>query len=361
MKKIGILTFHNAENYGAVLQAYALKTFIKKIKAGYQVDIIDYKSPYITLTYKYIKPFSFFKTNGVRKLISYCLQFIYLPKKISVKKVFNDFDKKFLISKCDNLDAYDTIIYGSDQIWSLKLTNFDFIYLGENYNGKKISYAASDGGDLLLDDKNLKLLNSFYKISCREKSLTLRLQNKLKGKCLKTVCDPVFLLKKDEWLSFARKPKIGNYVLIYKIAESLKLEEEAVNFAKKHGKKVLQITYIKSIKKIFCFNQKFISAITPNEFVGYFAYADFIFTTSFHGTAFSIILEKDFYTLSFKKRSERITDLLNELNLTNRFVEQVPKFNNINEYKIDYSIVEDKRNKYINNSVSFLEGALNEQ
>lgn len=359
MKKIGILTFHNAENYGAVLQAYALKTYLQKNIEHSTVDIIDYKSPLIELSYKYIKPLSYFKNKRLRKLISFFLQFYYLPKKINIKKIFTKFRKEWLKAESLNIDEYNSIIYGSDQIWNPILTDNDLVYFGKNYNGKKISYAASDGGELDLTEDVINNLQQFYKISCREKSLSDKLKKQLNS--ISTVCDPVFLLSKEEWINkFTTKPVINNYVLIYKIAENLNLDNEAIKFAKKYNKKIVQIVYSKSIKKIFCFNQKFVSAITPNEFVGYFAYADFVFTTSFHGTAFSIILEKDFYTLTFNKRSERITDLLKEVGLENRFINTTPEFNGIENYRIDYLEVSDRKEQYVNKSKEFLKVALND-
>ena len=351
MKKIGILTFHNAENYGAVLQAYALKTYIQKNIEHSTVDIIDYKSPLIELSYKYVKPLSYFKTKRLRKLISFLLQFYYLPKKVKIKRVFTNFRKEWLNAVNNKFAEYNFVIYGSDQIWNPILTDNDLVYFGKNYNGEKISYAASDGGELDLTEDVINNLQQFYKISCREKSLSDKLLKQLNN--VSTVCDPVFLLSKDDWIEkFATKPSIDNYVLIYKIA--------AIKFAKKFNKKVVQIVYSKSIKKLFCFNQKFVSAITPNEFVGYFAYADFVFTTSFHGTAFSIILEKDFYTLTFNKRSERITDLLKEVGLENRFINTTPEFNGIENYRIDYLEVSDRKDKYINKSKDFLKVALSD-
>lgn len=359
MEKIGILTFHNAENYGAVLQAYALKTYLQRNFTDYQVDIIDYKSPLIELSYKYIKPLSFFKNKRLRKLLSFLLQFFYFPKKVRVKKVFTQFSKDWLKVVNNNFDDYSCIIYGSDQIWNPILTDNDLVYFGKNYNGKKISYAASDGGELDFTEDVINNLQQFYKISCREKSLADKLLKQLNN--VSTVCDPVFLLSKDDWINkFSTKPSINNYVLIYKIAENLDLDNEAIKFAKKYNKKVVQIVYSKSIKKLFCFNQNFVSAITPNEFVGYFAYADFIFTTSFHGTAFSIILEKDFYTLTFNKRSERITDLLKEVGLENRFIDTTPEYNKIENYKIDYLEVSDRKEQYVNKSKEFLKVALND-
>ena len=359
MKKIGILTFHNAENYGAVLQAYALKTYLQQYKSFSFFDIIDYKSPLIELSYKYINSWSSYKSKGLKKIISFLLQLFYLPNKIEKKKIFKKFDTDWLKSVDNDFNEYNSIIYGSDQIWNPTLTDDDLIYFGKNYNGKKISYAASDGGELDLTDKIVTYLKEFYRISCREKSLSDKLMKKLNS--VSTVCDPVFLLSKEDWINkFAHKPSIDNYVLIYKISENLDLDKEAVKFAKKNNKKVVQIVYSKSIKKIFCFNQKIVSAISPNEFVGYFAYADFIFTTSFHGTAFSIILEKDFYTLSFNKRSERITDLLKEVGLENRFVNTTPEYDEIESHKICYLEVSDRKDQYVNKSMDFLKEALND-
>ena len=112
--------------------------------------------------------------------------------------------------------------------------------------------------------------------------------------------------------------------------------------------------YVKSVKKFFCFTQKFVSEITPNEFVGYFAHADFILTTSFHGSAFSIILEKDFYTFQFAHRNERITDLFNELELTERFVSHIPCYDTLEEYAVDWTQVSQKKEEYRQRSVEFL-------
>ena len=245
MKKIGILTFHNAENYGAVLQAYALKTYLQKNIEHSIVDIIDYESPLIELSYKYIKPLFYFKNSGLRKLISFLLQFYYLPKKIKIKKVFTKFRKEWLNVANNKFSEYNSIIYGSDQIWNPILTDNDLIYFGKNYNGKKISYAASDGGELDLTDEKVTHLKDFNRISCREKSLSDKLLKQLNN--VSTVCDPVFLLSKDDWLNkFSTKPSINNYVLIYKIAENLDLDNEAIKFAKKYNKKVVQIVYSKS-------------------------------------------------------------------------------------------------------------------
>lgn len=356
--KIGIMTFHNAENYGAVLQAYALKRYLQETYPSYQVDIVDYRCPLIEKSHQYVRPLSHFKHKGVKKLISFLLQVLYLPKRVKVKAVFRSFVVKFLEPKKNNFDVYDYVVYGSDQIWNPSLTGNDTTYLGNGCTGKKIAYAASDGGELVFGEETISLLQDFQAISCREKSLSHKLSQHLPEKSVETVCDPVFLLSKEEWLSFARPPKERNYLLVYKISENKEMDTEAESFASKWGKQVIQIVYVKSIKKFLCFKQKFVWAITPNEFVGYFAYADFVFTTSFHGSAFSIILEKNFYTFQFAHRNERITDLFNELELTERFITHIPCYDTLEDHAIDWTRVSEKKEQYRQRSVDFLNCSL---
>ena len=306
--RIGILTFHNADNYGAVLQCYALQ---EKLKNYYtednKISIIDYKCPEIENAY--IPRFKIFKPWNI---------LWYLKAKRKRRK-FQEFREKHLdIGSCD-FSQYDVIYYGSDQIWNPKLTNCDLKFWGEGFSGKKIAYAASDGGELVLSEKTKILLNSFSKISCREEILTEKLQNSNISIPIETVCDPVFLLSKDEWLKFAEMPIEENYILAYKISENLKFDAEVEKLGRRLKKKVVQITYVKGWRKYFCTRQKFVDDISPEQFVGYFVKADFVMTTSFHGTAFSIIFNKPFFVMSLTKRSERITNVLSILNIADRY------------------------------------------
>lgn len=358
MRKIGIMTFHNAENYGAVLQAYALKQCLEKEKPSDAVCIVDYRNPLIALSYKYFKPYTFFQSKGATRMLSVLLQLYYFPERVRVKECFRAFREEYLKPAEESLHSYDWMVYGSDQIWNPTLTGGDSTYMGKGFAGRKISYGASDGGELQVDEGIIKLLEGFDAISCRETSLTRRLGQYISHKPLATVCDPVFLLSKEEWLAFAKKPREREYVLIYKIAESKTLDKEAERFAQQLGKRVIQIVYVRSVRTILCFAQKFVSAISPNEFVGYFAWADFVFTTSFHGTAFSIILEKDFYTLQFGHRSQRITDLLEELDLSARFIKAVPGFKAREDHGVQYEKVVPKLAAYREKSIDFLRRSL---
>lgn len=305
--RIGILTFHNADNYGAVLQCYALQETLKKKYPDEEVYVIDYKCPVIENSY--IPHINFKRPWSI-------LTYFKAKKK---RKRFEKFRQKYFNLGLSDFSIYDIIYYGSDQIWNPVLTNHDLTYFGKGYNGIKIAYAASDGDAMDYDSEVCKLLNSFSKISCREKTMTGKIQNAKINLPIESICDPVFLLSRNEWMKIAKKPKEKNYVLVYKIRENLNFDKEAEKLGDIFNKKIIQIVYVKPLRKFFYKEQTFVECITPEQFVGYFAYTDFVLTTSFHGTAFSIIFDKAFYVLEIDNASKRITDLLSELNISDRY------------------------------------------
>ena len=314
--KIGILTFHNADNYGAVLQCYALQEHLKKIYPNDEVYVIDYRNSLIERSYKPICLRKSLKQNVT--------QFLHLPHVLKCRTKFKDFRKKYFNIGRAEFSDYDIIYYGSDQIWNPEITGEDLMYFGKGFHGKKIAYGVSDGGELTISDEIRTLLNSFDKILCREESLLQRLKNENISAPVETVCDPVFLLSKDQWKKFARTPIQKKYILAYMMANRIDFNDSAEKIGKILHKKVVQIVYIKALKKIFYKKQKIVECITPEQFVGYIANSNFVLTTSFHGTAFSILFEKPFYVLSFERRAERIKDLLKERGLESCFVNEIP-------------------------------------
>lgn len=305
--KIGILTFHNADNYGAVLQCYALQEKLKELYPDDEVSLVNYKCPRIEKSYipkfKILRPWTILHYFKLKKL----------------HQKFQDFRTKYLNIGSDDFSKYDLIVYGSDQIWNSHLTERDLTYFGKNYNGHKIAYAASDGGEMTYDSDVCKLLNDFSKISCREKSITENLKKQNLLLQVATVCDPVFLLSKDKWLKIAEFPQEENYVLTYKVRENINFDSEAEKLGKELNKKVIQIVYIKSLRKLFYKGQHIVEGISPEQFLGYIAKAEYVLTTSFHATAFSIIFDKPFFVLNINKASERITDLLSEFKISDRY------------------------------------------
>lgn len=316
--KIGILTFHNADNYGAVLQCYALQEVLKRKFPNDDVSVIDYRNNKIEKSYKIIQL--------RKKIISNVIQFIYIPSVLKKRKLFENFRRRFLNLDHVSFSEYDVIFYGSDQIWNFELTGSDLVYLGKGFRGIKIAFAASDGGELIDSKAEVKdLLLKFNEISCREKSLAKKITALTDRHDIKTVCDPVFLISKTDWLKIAVLPKEQNYILAYKVSENLDFDREVEKTSQHYGKPVIQIVYQKSIRKFFYQKQNIVTGVSVEQFLGYVAYADLVITTSFHATAFSLIFERPFYVLKIEKRSERITDLLSVVGCIDRYVESIPE------------------------------------
>lgn len=205
MKKIGILTFHGADNLGAVLQAYALCEFINK-EINFRTEIIDYECEEVEKT-RYVQG-----GNFVKKIP---LALYYRIKRHS----FDRFRKKKLmlssnkykkenIKKCNTM--YSTFVAGSDQIWNIGCSGNDTTYFLDfvEQEKRKISYAASMGTTEIEKEKVDELknyLNSFDAISVREASSIKKLDL---PKDTSILPDPVFLLTLGQWRRVATKRKL---------------------------------------------------------------------------------------------------------------------------------------------------------
>lgn len=345
-RAIGIITSHNADNYGAVLQCYALQETLRRLCPQDEVCVIDYRSPAIE---------RMFKTLKMRKTaIATFMQFLYLPANAHTKKAFEGFRKRFLsIKEPAEFSEYDLIVYGSDQIWNTVLLNADETFFGAGYDGKKVAYAASSGGELEITERIHELLRAFSAISCREESLTEQLRRDLNSSAPITVCDPVFLFAKDDWLKIAKPPQEQGYVLVY-FSNPLLIEETQA-LAKRFNKKVIEVVSRRGVRSLFCRQREFVASISPEEFLGYIACADFVCTTSFHGTAFSILLEKDFYAFELKRRACRITNLLARLGLSERYIAHVPDRETLEAHAIDWKPVRPRLEAYRAESMQFIE------
>lgn len=284
-KKVGIITFHRADNLGAVLQAFALQTVIDS-ECFATAEIIDYECAKIEST-KQTK-----KSNSLRTVLKCVLMKIYYGIK---HRGFERFRRKYLnlttvynretIGKCS--DAYDCIITGSDQVWNLECSKNDYVYF-LNFvasHKKKISYAASIGTYHYTEndcDKIIPLLNRFESISVREKSAAEEL--KRIGICdVEVHSDPVVLLSSEQWKKYMTRCLCRKkYVLVYLVLPDRNVTKAAEAYASQQGLKV--ISNKKSIE--------FILHNSPAEFLSWIYYADCVFTNSFHGTAFSTIFNK---------------------------------------------------------------------
>lgn len=315
--KIGIMTFHRAANYGAVLQAYALQFYLTKM--GNEAKIMDYRCKSIENVHS---PFYFLYIKGLKNRIK---QFLRWPVKLHKKKIFNHFlkTKIALSSRAGKRnketllqEEYDVVIAGSDQIWNPDLIKGDTEYLLDFVPNDtvKISYAASFGVDSL-DRKNTELyrkyIGRFDKLSVREKQ-GMAIAASLCSKAVIHTLDPTFLLRKEEWESFMDVPECDNYILLYMIRYSDNLIKTAKRLAEEKGKQLIFISDSMRRKR----GIRYVTSATPEEWTGLFHNADCVVTNSFHGTAFSINFNKRMIleiSGSEQKGNARITSLLDSL------------------------------------------------
>lgn len=346
--KIGIITIQNSSNYGAMLQTYALQSFLEKY--DYLVEVINYDNPYMSKGLDLIR-------HGTNLIEIYYMALDLLNFRARKKMIhnFHSFSRDYLnltrkYSKSELLhgisESYDVYISGSDQIWNPNVTagEVDEVYFcGMAQKGSRvISYASSFGGyDFLDESKNEKiksLLKKYSAISTRETGYIEKVTC-LTGKRIIKVMDPVFLLSKDEWYSSMNIQVITGkpYILIYVMSKHAEVLEKVLQMNEGKNFDIIMFGETLIRKK----NIHYVMDAGPKEFLSFFRNASFIVTNSFHGTAFGLIFNKNIRVLNNAKNMNRIYDLLEALNLGAILI----KDENILEMdgQIDYEAV----NKYL--------------
>lgn len=355
--KIGILTFHCAHNYGAVLQAYALQEKIREM--GHDVEIIDYRPDYLIIPYKNFDSKNVFSgkiPSIIKKFISAIL--IYF-RKVERNRIFEEFIcSNFNIQKVkygEIPDIYDLYVLGSDQIWNKRITKgFDKKYFGDfktKPGSKIITYAASIG-NAKIESEDFELLDNLIMnidgISVRESNIVPILKQITEKKIIKVV-DPTFLLNPHQWSIISKKPKINKkYVLVYRVQYNNQILRIAEEIASQLNCIVVEIPAWITMKYL---SNKYLTT-SPGEFIGWIKHAECIISASFHGTAFSIIFNKPFYAINLKDGTEkRSKDLLESLGLEDRLVH---KDSSITFKSIDFEGCKKKLEEMKTKSIDFL-------
>lgn len=353
--KIGIITFHRAHNYGAVLQCYALSRILKNM--GHHVEVVDYYPNYLHNQYNLLPSIQV----GLILWIKHLIRLIpILGIKLRRMHLFNSFIASLPLSihqydeKDCSINGYDVLVFGSDQIWNPLLSNgVDKIFSGFfQHNGTLfVSYAASTSPKICTDEYKpyfRQVLQSFDSVSVREKSLADYL-NGIHIDSAITVVDPVLLLSKEEWASISIKPVEENYLLIYTVPQSHLVRKHAEYVAKAYGLQIIEIT--PAAKKVY--GKEYRQVVGPLQFLGYFQYASYIVTTSFHGTAFSIKFEKQFSNIQLGTPvDDRAHNLLELVGLEKRAVSDKSIYQEMK--LIDYSEVKVKLGQNIDKSISYI-------
>lgn len=357
---LGIITFQDTTNYGAMLQTYALQ--MKLFQLGVDNLIINYRNDTL---YKNERPISLRDQKNLYGVIKYFLLHSDQNKRYNN---FNEFYKKHIKStqkvytkdtiRLTN-DLFDSFIVGSDQVWNLDLTGSDYNYLLKFVNNDKsvMSYASSLGGFIISNDninEYSSCLKSFKKLLVREKEGLEEINKKLKLNG-KVVLDPTLLLDAREWDNLVSKKLdiTEDYILVYFIDRTKENFEYIRKFARKEKCKVIYLhNYLK--KEHGMINNRIYG---PSEFLYLIKNAKYVFTGSFHGLCFSLNYGKKLY-LTVSPAKAREGRLLNLLDILEIDTESIQECNTIKYVTTANDIIQKKLMKERLQSIQYLKEGL---
>lgn len=335
--KIGIITIHKSEvNYGACLQCYALWKFISNL--GYECEVIDLLRPslsgyhYKLHSVKGLKAFLILDVKLTFNKILATLRDTQFKIRINRYREFNNIIKYSSAYRSSstieaNPPMYDIYISGSDQIWNpnMAFDNKPYLLSFVPYGKKKIAYASSFGVEAIPNiQKHIysDLLSKYEHISTRENSGQKIIRN-LTNRDVPVILDPVFLLSVEDWEKVIDKTyKIDyDYILVYSLHKNKDLINKATQLATHLNCKVILINADYNVHDSPNVYQ--LRDVGPKQWLNLINNARLFLTNSFHGTAFSIILNTPFMTWvkSASKTNDRIYSLLSSLNLEDHIIE----------------------------------------
>lgn len=359
--KIGILTFHSAHNYGAVLQCYALQTYL--LSLHHEVFVLDYNQPEVLRCYRLFDIRRFRTKNPVVLVKKIAKEFLVFSNRKARSANFETFIKKrlhLLPLQSEYIQKMDAIVIGSDQVWNTKLTyGFSPMYWGQfprNPQSLLLSYAASieQYWEERENDRVIRYLSKFDAVSVREKEAAEKLKGLL-NRDVSEVVDPTLLLESRDWEKIVSRPQIDEpYLLLYQVRPSKKAYKIARIIAKKKNLRLLCLS-----AAVDALNSEYCASASPELYLGLFKYASFVVCTSFHGTVFSITFSVPFYSIRLDDgRDERVSSLLNSMGLSDRFVSE---YIEEQDRDINFKQVHARRDLLVKESKLFLDKYLGVQ
>ena len=368
MKKIITVTFHRANNYGAVLQAYALQKFLSK---KYETEILDYDNKDISDVYRVFKKPSGSIKQTIRRFKKDILNYNKNSKR---SKNFAEFRKKLMLTKKysriddikENCPAADVYITGSDQIWNHSITggldDIYFLNFGDS-KSKRIAYGASCGTVDIVKKKEKEFIEKIENIdflSTRENSFNEYIEDIAK-RDVRVVVDPALLLTKKEWeeLDITNRIIDEKYIFVYSVGNANEALYNMTNkLAQRTGYKIIYFDRDDSENNYKC---EKVSGYKygPVEFLNLLYNSEYVVTTSFHGLALSTIFNKNFF-ISLSTYPDRLLTLLELLDLKDRIITNNEKINDVINSDIDWNKVNEKikqeRQKSIDWLINSIEG-----
>lgn len=384
MKKIGLVLSYKETNYGAQLQAYATQVMVEKL--GHNTEIIDY-----------------FPKKGDRHVVL-CrglIRFLYeqFLFKRRAKKHTSSNDPLFLKNKQERIEqyhhfierrlhnivkvsgytelanrgkGYDAVLIGSDQKWTpgFSFGNVNSLRFVPN-NVRRISYATSLG----VSEYPKYCWASSRKAWKRIDFLSVREQQGadiIKQVCgpdipVQVVVDPTYLMTKSQWeeLIPVEKKSEQKYVFCYFLGNDDTSKQIARKFADEKKLKLVSVLSKESYSPMDqTYADELVIGNTPEDFINWIRGAEYVFTDSFHGTAFSVINEKQFF-IFYRKRAEatsrnsRIDNILGKWGLKDRLIPPGVQEVDLSVLKdIDYEKVNTLVGEEREKSLAFLKEAL---
>lgn len=369
--KVGIMSMQRVINYGSFLQAYSLKKNIEQL--GHQVEFVDYKiEPPLVKNAVYLKD----EQSFVQRMV-YKLKFPHKKKQEEINREFDAMgayerfhNEKYMpmlgISEQRNeRPKIDAMVIGSDEVFNCLQFSEKVGYSPELFGADSkaeiiLSYAASFGNTTLeglqkyKKDKEIgEYFRKFKAISVRDKN-SGNIVKKLTNKEPEYHLDPVFIWDYEELQNI--RIKKDNYIVVYAYPCRLQKEEcrAIMKFARKHHKEIVCL----------CGPQLYLDGYTacnPFEALAYIKNADYVITDTFHGSVFSIKMNKKLAV--FLRRghegvygnSEKLYDLLERFGLEHRILEKTKDLESVLQEEIDYQPVNEKIAAEIKKSRAYLE------
>lgn len=360
--KISIITVHNTVNYGSVLQTLATQYFFQS--HGFSVEFIDYWRQDQVLSERINKLKSKSTATILKEIKKFIFNYLSVKSFKKQNEVFRSFINKHICITTDKYYSYNDILSnlpeadvyctGSDQMWNSGWNqgiekSFFLEYCP--INKKRISFSTSIGktgfneGEV---DETIQFLNKYNLITVREQSaVDLLAKYGIKSTL---VLDPTLLYGINFWNKYISERKYARrYLLVYQ----LHLEHDNADFTSIVNAIAQKLNLdVVSIEYSYASRRKWKKVYIPSieEFLSLFLYADYVVTDSFHGTAFSINLNKQFTSVYPKQFNTRIDNILDICKLKERRADNNYIVENCLE-KIDFSYANnqlDERRKCVN-------------
>lgn len=265
---------------------------------------------------------------------------------------------------------YSDVLVGSDQLWlplNIEADYYTLTFVPDGIN--KVAYATSFGVSNIpfyLKKKTARFLSNINYISVREQSGQHIVKN-LTGRDIAITCDPVLLFTGEEWLSVRSKSHVFDepYIFCYFLGNNPKHRDFARRLQKKTGLKIVALRHLDEyIPSDNSFGDFAPYDIDPGQFIDLISNAEYICTDSFHGTAFSILFKKRFYTFrrfsveNSQSTNTRVESLLSVLGIPNLLLNGNENIDECLKKKVNYDDVQAKLEMMREQSIRFLTEAL---